>query len=133
MVVAIGAELAGYRLKRAIGEGGMAIVYLAERVSDGEQAVLKVLREELSGDEGFRRRFLRESGYARSLEHPNVVKVLDAGEADGVLYIAMEYIEGSDLYALLEEEAPLDPQLTVTLLAQVADAIDAAHAAGLLH
>ena len=133
MVVAIGAELAGYRLKRAIGEGGMAIVYLAERVPDGEPAVLKVLREELSGDEGFRRRFLRESGYARSLEHPNVVKVLDAGETGGVLYIAMEYIEGIDLYALLEEEAPLDPQLTVTLLAQVADAIDAAHATGLLH
>src|SRR4051812_37006847 len=103
MTVAIGAEIAGYRLMRTIGEGGMAVVYLAERVSDGDHVVLKILREELSGNPDFRRRFVRESGYARSLDHPNVVKVLDAGETGGVLYMAMEYIEGTDLYALLEE------------------------------
>ncbi len=110
----------------------MSIVYLAERVGGGDPVVLKVLREELYENEDLRRRFLRESGYAASLDHPNIVKVLGTGEVDRVPYIAMQYIEGTDLYTLLEE-GPLEADVAVAILAQVGAALDAAHALGLLH
>ncbi len=132
MSIGLGTEIGGYRVTRPIGEGGMSIVYLADRIADGRQVVLKVLREELAKNEDFRRRFLRESGYAASLDQAHVVPVHDAGESDGVLYIAMEYIQGTDLYALLAA-GPLAPELTVAILTQVASALDAAHEIGLLH
>lgn len=132
MGVSAGTEIAGYRVTRAIGEGGMSVVYLAESLQDGGEAVLKILKEQLYENEDFRRRFLRESGYAASLDHPNVVPVLDAGETDETLYIAMEYIDGMDLYSRLEE-GPVEPDVTITILAQVGAALDAAHAVGLVH
>lgn len=132
MAVEPGTEIAGYRIVRPIGEGGMAAVYLAERVADGRQAALKLLRRELAESDDYRRRFLRESGYAALLDHPNVVKVLDAGEDGEALYIAMEYIEGTDLHKLIREGG-LGKERAIGILGQVAAALDAAHEAGLLH
>ena len=132
MAAGAGAVVPGYSLKRLIGEGGMALVYLAERLQDGEEVVLKILREELSESEDFRRRFLRESRYAAALDHPNVVKVFEAGEAGDALYMAMQYVEGSDLYGLLEQ-GTLEAATAVAILAQVGAALDAAHLIGLVH
>lgn len=132
MAVEPGTEIAGYRIVRTIGEGGMATVYLAERIEDGREAALKVLRGELAESDDYRRRFLRESGYAALLDHPNVVKLLSAGEDGETLYIAMEYIEGTDLHKLIREGG-LGRERALGILGQVAAALDAAHEAGLLH
>jgi hypothetical protein len=126
-------ELAGYRVEGLIGRGGMAFVYRAVDERLGRTVALKVLSPELSTDEGFRKRFLRESRTAASIDHPNVIPIYDAGEADDVLYIAMRYVEGRDLKALLAEEGRLSADRTVEIFSQVADALDAAHAHGLVH
>ena len=131
--IGVGTTIAGYRLERLIGVGGMATVYLAERGESGEEAVLKIMREELVGDEDLLQRFLREPRYASSLEHPNIVKVFEAGEANGLHFIAMQYVDGTDLRNLLKEEGPLPAGRAVAILVQVAEALDVAHAAGLLH
>lgn len=125
-------ELGGYRLIGLLGEGGTGSVYLAEGPG-GEQAAIKVMPPDLAANESFRRRFLRESGYARSIEHPSVIRVRDAGEADGALYMVMDYVRGIDLTALLAAQGKLEPSRTLHLLAQVALALDAVHAAGLIH
>src|SRR3954452_1077311 len=96
-----GTELAGYRIEALIGRGGMAYVYRAVDQRLGRTVALKVLAPELSSDEEVRGRFLRESRVAASIDHPNVIPIYDAGETDGVLYIAMRFVEGSDLKALL--------------------------------
>jgi pSer/pThr/pTyr-binding forkhead associated (FHA) protein/tRNA A-37 threonylcarbamoyl transferase component Bud32 len=132
MAIAPGTEIAGYRVDRAIGAGGMASVYLAERLVDGQAAALKVLRDELAADDAYRRRFLRESRYAELLDHPNVVKVLGAGEHGDLLFIAMEYVEGTDLHGLIREGG-LTRERSLSILRQVAGALDAAHEQGLLH
>ena len=129
----IGADLADYRIERLIARGGMASVYLAEHLRLRRKVALKLLAPELAGDERFRERFLRESQLAASLDHPNVVPIYDADEADGVLYIAMRYVEGSDLRALLRAEAPLEPLRALRLLTQAAAGLDAAHRRGLVH
>ena len=85
----IGAELAGYRLESLLSRGGMAVVYLAEDIRLGRTVALKILALELAEDDSFRERFLRESRIAASIDHPNVIPIYDAGEADGLLYIAM--------------------------------------------
>jgi serine/threonine protein kinase len=128
-----GTVLAGFRIDSLIGEGAMGTVYLAEDTRRSGRVALKVLVRELANDERFRRRFLRESKLAASLDHPNVVRVLDAGEEDGVLYLVMSYIEGSDLREVLRREGGLDPERALDLAGQVAGALDAAHAAGLVH
>ena len=111
----------------------MGAVYLAEDTQRGGRVALKVLVPHLAEDERFRRRFLRESQLAASLEHPHIVPIVAAGEEDGVLYLAMSYIDGSDLRELLRREGRLAPERTLHLLGQVAEALDAAHAAGLVH
>ena len=111
----------------------MGAVYLAEELTTGRQVALKVLTAELAHDDRFRQRFLRESQVAQSLHHPHVVPTVAAGEDDGLLYLAMEHVEGVDLRELLRQEGRLDPRRTVELVAQVADALDAAHGAGLVH
>jgi serine/threonine-protein kinase len=131
--VRTGTVLAGFRIDSPIGEGAMGTVYLAEDTRRGGRVALKVLLRELANDERFRRRFLRESKLAASLDHPYVVPVLDAGEEGGVLYLAMAYVEGSDLRDVLRHEGSLDPERALDLAAQVAGALDAAHAAGLVH
>jgi serine/threonine protein kinase len=128
----IGSTIAGYRIERALGRGGMSVVYLAEDTRLGRKVALKVLSSELAEDQRFRDRFIRESRLAASLEHPNIVPIHEAGEANGVLFIAMRYVRGTDLKALLEE-GPLELDRTVSLIEQVARALDAAHAEGLIH
>src|SRR6266498_3055477 len=131
--VRVGTELAGYRIESVIGRGGMGVVYVADHLRLKRKAALKVLAPELASDERFRERFVIESELAASLEHPNIVPIYDAGEADGLLYIAMRLIEGRDLKTLIEREGSLDPDRTVSLISQVASALDAAHAKGLIH
>src|SRR5215210_8379015 len=129
----IDTELAGYRVERLIARGGMASVYLAEHLRLHRKVALKLLAPELAADERFRERFLRESQLAASLDHPNVVPIYDADESDGVLYIAMRYVEGSDLRGLLRDQAPLEPLRALRLLGQAAAGLDAAHRRGLVH
>jgi Protein kinase domain len=131
--VRTGTVLAGFRIESQIGEGAMGTVYLAEDTRRGGQVALKVLIRELAEDERFRRRFLRESKLAASLDHPHVVPIVNTGEEDGVLYLAMKLVEGVDLRRLLRQEGRLDPDSAIALVAQVAQALDAAHAAGLVH
>jgi hypothetical protein len=129
----IGTELLGYRVEELAGRGGMGVVYRATDLRLRRQVALKVIAPQLAKDEGFRRRFLAESEVATSLEHPHILPVYDAGEANGSLYIAMRYVEESDLKRLLREDGPLAPARTMQLLEEVADALDTAHAQGLIH
>jgi serine/threonine protein kinase len=129
----VGDEFAGYRIEGVIRHGGMATVYQARHLVLQRPAALKVLAPGLARDQRFRARFLGESRTAASLDHPHIVPIYDAGEAHGVLFIAMRLIEGADLRALLDSETQLEPRRTVALLAQVASALDAAHARGLVH
>ena len=110
----------------------MGTVYRAED-AEGRVVALKLLAPALARDERFRRRFLRESRIAAALRHPYVVPVVTAGEADGTLYLAMELVAGTDLREELRRDGPLDPDRALVLLGKVADAIDAAHAVGLVH
>jgi YVTN family beta-propeller protein len=128
----IGTEFLGYRIEALLGRGGMSVVYRAEHLRLKRKVALKLLAPELGEDAHFRERFLRESELAASLDHPHIVPIYDAGELDGQLYIAMRYVAGGDLRNALKE-GPLDPGRTLALLAQVADALDAAHEAGLVH
>ena len=128
-----GSEFAGYRIESVLGRGGMGVVYLAEHLGLGRKVALKVLAPDLAEDERFRERFVRESRLAASLEHPNVVPIHEAGDVDGVLYIAMRYVEGTDLRALLHQDGALEPQRAAAIVGQVAGALDAAHERGLVH
>src|SRR6476660_9714763 len=128
----IGSELAGYRLEALIGRGGMGVVYRARDLALDRDVALKLLAPHLAEDLSFRERFLTESRVAASLEHPNVVPIHDAGEIDGQLYIVMRLVEGSDLKAVLRK-GPLEPARAVRVLEQIAGALDAAHARGLVH
>ena len=128
-----GAALAGYRIEALIGEGSTGAVYSALDVALDRRVALKVLLPELARDPRFRERFLRESKVAASLEHPNIVPIHAVGEADGVLFIAMRYVDGRDLSSILQQVGRLDPERVVGLLSQVASALDAAHERGLVH
>jgi serine/threonine protein kinase len=126
-------EFAGYRIESRVGRGGMGVVYRATDLALDRPVALKVLTEDLAKDEGFRRRFVSESKLAASLDHPNVIPIHAAGEHEGILYIAMRYVPGADLRALLREQGSFDPGRAARLIAQVAAALDAAHAHGLVH
>jgi YVTN family beta-propeller protein len=128
-----GSTLAAYRIERLIGRGGMGDVFLAVDTKLRRPVALKVVAEALAGDDRFRERLLRESRLAASLDHPNVVPIYDAGEADGRLFIAMRYVTGLDLKALLRAEGPLEPARAVAIAGQVASALDAAHRRDLVH
>jgi streptogramin lyase/tRNA A-37 threonylcarbamoyl transferase component Bud32 len=129
----LGTELGGYRIERVIGRGGMSSVYLAEHMRLGRRVALKLLSPELAGSERFRDRFLRESKLAASIDHPNIVPIYDADEVDDVLFIAMRYVEGSDLKEVIRAEGRLDGVRTAAIVGQIASALDAAHAYGLVH
>ncbi|MEA2438239.1 MAG: hypothetical protein QOF65_2795 [Thermoleophilaceae bacterium] len=133
MEIAAGTEIGGYRILNLLGQGGMGVVYLADNVRTGQRVALKLLTPDLARSSGFRERFTREANYASSMRHPNVIEVYDAGEQGGVLYIAMQFVEGEDLKALLVREGRLDARRTVGILGQVASALDAAHSTGLMH
>jgi len=130
----IGTELAGYRIEALLGRGGMSVVYRAEDLALERKVALKVLAPELAENERFRERFLRESRVAASIDHSNIIPIYEARETDGLLYIAMRYVEGTDLGSLLEREGPLEPDRALSILGQVASALDTAHfARGLVH
>jgi streptogramin lyase/predicted Ser/Thr protein kinase len=129
----IGSEVAGYRIESVLGRGGMGTVYVAVQSSPTRKVALKLLRPELLADEAFRRRFEHESEAAASTEHPNIVPIYAAGESDGTLYIAMRYVEGTDLRDLISTGGPLAADRAIEIVSQVASALDAAHARGLVH
>lgn len=129
----IDATVAGYRIQSLIGRGGMSSVYLAEHLQLGRQVALKLLAPSLSADPEFRQRFAHESRRAAQVDHPNVVPIFDAGEAEGQLYIAMRYIEGCDLKNLIRREGRLGIERTLLILEQAADGLDAAHERNLIH
>ncbi len=128
-----GCEFAGYRIDRVIGRGGTSIVYLADDQRLGRKVALKLLAPWLDDSGSGRERFLRESRLAASLDHPNVVPIYEAGEHEGQLFIAMRYVAGTDLRATLDVEGRLDPDRAMAIVRQIAAALDAAHARGLVH
>jgi Protein kinase domain/Domain of unknown function (DUF4328) len=131
---AAGTEVAGYRIVERAGGGGMGVVFRAEETGLGGRPVaLKLLPPDLAGDPDFRARFLREMRVAAAIDHPNIVPIYRAGEDRGLLYLAMRYVHASDLRRVLAGEGPLEPGRALALLDQVARALDAAHARGLVH
>jgi Protein kinase domain len=134
MQIARGTVIAGFRLEEMIGEGGMGVVWKTRQLDLDRVVALKLIQPDKSGDAEFLERFQRESRLAASIDHPNVVPVFGAGEEDGVWYIAMRYVDGTDLGEYLRSRnSPLPPTDAARLISQVADGLDAAHAAGLVH
>ncbi|MFI1654874.1 serine/threonine-protein kinase [Streptomyces sp. NPDC020472] len=131
--IQIGSRIAGYQVEREIGRGGMGVVYLAKDLRLGRLVALKVLAPELTDSDTFRRRFIHESRMAAAIEHPHIVPIFASGEANGVLYIVMRYVSGSDLGALLDREGLLPVADVMRIAAQVASALDAAHEHNLVH
>jgi len=129
----LGKVLAGYRIEERIGRGGMGLVYRAEHLNLRRRAAIKIIAPELAETSGFHERFNREARIAAALQHPNIVTVYDAGDEDGLLYLAMQYIEGSDLSSVLRSQGRLRPYRALDVCRQVAAALDAAHAQGLIH
>lgn len=125
--------LGGCRIETVIGRGGMGVVYRALQLDLGRPVALKVIAGERASDAEFRERFGREARMAAAIDHPNVVPVYAAGEQDGALYLVMRYVAGSDLHKLIRRHGPLAPQRAAEIVAQVGAALDAAHAAGLVH
>ena len=126
-------QIAGYRLDRPIGRSDVTTVYLALDKRLDRQVAVKVIAPELAGQPAFWTRWLRESRTAAGLGHPHILPVYEAGEADGVLYMAMRYVQGGDIRSLLSQTGPLQPAAAWTILTQAASALDAAHARSLIH
>jgi serine/threonine protein kinase len=129
----LGTQFAGYRIDGVVGRGGMGVVYRATELALDRPVALKLIAPELAGDASFRERFLRESRLAASIDHAGILPVYTAGEADGELFLANRFVDGTDLRALLEEQGPLPAERALVLVGQVADALDVAHARGLVH
>ncbi len=128
----VGTDLGPYRIEAVIGRGGMGVVYRAEQARLGRKVALKIVSPEVASDPNARARFLRESQMAAAIDHPNILPIHEADEVHGVLFIAMRLVEGTDLAARLRDGA-LSPPAAIAILAQVASALDAAHARGLVH
>ncbi|HLK74790.1 MAG TPA: protein kinase [Streptosporangiaceae bacterium] len=129
-----GSVLAGYRLEQQVGRGGFAVVFRALDERLGRPVALKILSPALaSSSPEFRRRFIAESRAAAAVDDPHIIPVYEAGEADGVLFIAMRYVAGGDLRQVLEREGALAPDRAADFVSPVASALDAAHGAGLVH
>jgi hypothetical protein len=126
-------QIAGYRIEARVGRGGMGEVFRAVQLNLGRRVALKVLARDLAADDRFRRRFLRESRIAASIDHPSVIPIYETGEDGGLLYIAMRYVDGPDLAAVLRREGRLEPSRALAIMTQVAGALDAAHERGLVH
>jgi serine/threonine protein kinase len=129
----VGQDFAGYRLRAVLGRGGMSVVFEAENARLGNTIALKVLAPELSADDAFRARFLKESRLAASLNHPNVIPIYDTGPCEDLLYIAMRYVAGSDLRTVLNARERVSPGQALLLIGQAGRALDAAHRLGLVH
>src|SRR5882672_1807351 len=128
-----GTQFGPYRLLRLIGKGGMGEVYEAEDTVKDRVVALELLPESVSHDPVFRKRLQREAHSAGRLQEPHVVPIHDYGEIDGVLYVDMRFIDGTDLRKMLSRYGPLTPARTVAIVKQMASALDAAHESGLVH
>jgi non-specific serine/threonine protein kinase len=133
MTLRPGTEVAGYRIDALLGRGGMGEVYRASHARLDRPVALKLLPAAMAEDAGSRERFLAESRFAASLDHPHIVPIYEIGEHDGRPFIAMRFVDGSDLAALLARDGPLEPERAIRLLAGIADALDTAHERGLVH
>jgi tetratricopeptide (TPR) repeat protein len=129
----VGTRIAGYRLEEQIGQGGMAVVFRAQDERLQRQVALKILSPALATDEAFRHRFIRESRCAAAVDDPHIIPVFEAGDSDGVLFIAMRYVPGGDAGTLVHQVGPLPEARAAAIISGVASALDAAHAAGLVH
>jgi DNA-binding beta-propeller fold protein YncE len=131
--LAPGSVLSGYRIDGVVGRGGMGVVYRAEELALGRIVALKVIAPELLDDRTARERFLREARAAASIEHPHVIPLLHAGDADGTPYLVMRFIDGDDVRTLVRRTGALEPERAAHITAQAGDALDAIHVAGLVH
>jgi serine/threonine protein kinase len=130
----VGRRIGPYLIEEQIGQGGMGVVYRAEQTSLGRKVALKVIAPQLAQEPAFRNRFRRESRLAAAIDHPNIIPVYEAEVAgDDLLYIAMRYVEGTDLRAIIQRAGQLDVRRAATLVAQIASALDAAHSRDLVH
>lgn len=129
----VGSRIAGYRLEEQIGQGGMAVVFRAHDERLDRQVALKILAPALAADVAFRQRFIKESRAAAAVDDPHIIPVFEAGEASGVLFIAMRLVRGEDLRSLMRRGGPLPPGRVAEIVSQVASALDAAHRHGLVH
>ena len=127
-----GRTIAGYRLTKYVGEGGTATVYRAEHPERGVAAV-KILRSRLAQDPVAIKRFLREAEYGARLNHPNIVRTYDFGQADGLHYLALEWAEGEPLAEFVSHSGHLAPILVAKIVEQIGAALTAAHRAGIIH
>lgn len=128
----VGRTVADYRLLKRVGEGGTATVYRAEHSDRGNCAV-KILKPRLRADENARKRFLRESEYGGRVQHDAVVRTFDYGEADGLIYLALEWAEGEPLSDFIERSGRIKPELVANMVTQLAGALGAAHASNIIH
>ncbi len=128
-----GTEFAGCRIEELLGTGGMGVIYRATELRLGRPVALKLISADGASDPAIRERFEREARLTASIDHPNVIPVYGAGEEDGHLYLVMRYVPGTDLHALLRREGRLAPGRAAAIVAQIGGALDAAHAAGLVH
>ncbi|HEX7995704.1 MAG TPA: serine/threonine-protein kinase, partial [Streptosporangiaceae bacterium] len=128
-----GSRVAGYLLEEQIGQGGMAVVFRAHDERLDRTVALKILAPALAADEAFRQRFIRESRAAAAVDDPHIIPVFEAGEASGVLFIAMRYVRGGDVRSLVGELSQVAPGRVAEIVSQVASALDAAHGRGLVH
>jgi serine/threonine protein kinase/DNA-binding beta-propeller fold protein YncE len=129
----VGSRIAGYRLDEVTGRGGMAVVYRAYDTRLERPVALKLLAPDLARDAAFRQRFIRESRTAAAVDHPNIIPIFEAGEADGVLFIAMRFVHGRDVQSLVNDGGPLPVVQACHIISQVAAGLEAAHAHGLVH
>ena len=128
-----GSRIAGYRLEEQIGQGGMAVLFRAQDERLQRQVALKILSPALAADEAFRHRFIRGTRSVAAVDDPHIIPVFEAGDADGVLFIAMRYVPGGDAGTLVRQLGPLPAVRSAAIISAAASALDAAHAAGLVH
>src|SRR3954447_25274997 len=131
--LAIGSTFADHVINGVAGYGGMGVVYRATHLPLEREGALKLIAPEFSQDGEFRHRFRREFRATAAIRHPNVISIYHAGEHDGLLYVTMRYVDGTDLARLLAAHKRLEPRVAADVVAQVAAALDAAHAAGIVH
>ncbi len=131
--LALGTDFAGHRIDTFVGQGGMGLVFRATDRTLGRTVALKVIAPDAAGNPVFRARFERECRVAAAIDHPHVVQIYHAGQDEGLLYLTMRYVDGTDLRRLLRRENRLDPSRAVAIAGQIAGALDEAHALGLVH
>ena len=131
--LAVGSDFAGYRVEALVGRGGMGIIYRGTDLRLDRPVAIKLIAAERATDAHSRQRFEREARLTAAIDHPNVIPIYAAGEEDGHLYLVMRYVSGTDLAGLLKANGGLEPERAARITAQVAEALDAAHTAGLVH